>query len=71
VIDLFAHQTRRNAKWVSPIAAVVPNFHLPMRSLEDKNRCIFYSFSCLLLFLFILQQLSLVFLCWQDKHRRH
>ncbi|KAL9833076.1 4-hydroxy-tetrahydrodipicolinate synthase 1 [Arabidopsis thaliana] len=29
---------RRNAKWVSPIAAVVPNFHLPMRSLEDKNR---------------------------------
>ncbi|KAF3571070.1 hypothetical protein F2Q69_00062310 [Brassica cretica] len=29
---------RKNARWVSPIAAVVPNFHLPMRSLEDKNR---------------------------------
>ncbi|KAG2241015.1 hypothetical protein Bca52824_096888 [Brassica carinata] len=28
---------RRNARWVSPIAAVVPNFHLPMRSLEDKT----------------------------------
>lgn len=29
---------RRTAKWVSPKAAVVPNFHLPMRSFEVKNR---------------------------------
>ncbi|KAG6734206.1 hypothetical protein I3842_01G262400 [Carya illinoinensis] len=28
----------RNAKWRSPQAAVIPNFHLPMRSLEVKNR---------------------------------
>ncbi|CAA7022990.1 unnamed protein product [Microthlaspi erraticum] len=34
----FDSHNRRNTKWVSPIAAVVPNFHLPMRSLEDKNR---------------------------------
>ncbi|KAG2260821.1 hypothetical protein Bca52824_080115 [Brassica carinata] len=29
---------RSNGRWVSPIAAVVPNFHLPLRSLKDKNR---------------------------------
>ncbi|XP_010544660.1 PREDICTED: 4-hydroxy-tetrahydrodipicolinate synthase 2, chloroplastic [Tarenaya hassleriana] len=29
---------RMNSKWISPKAAVVPNFHLPMRSLEVKNR---------------------------------
>ncbi|XP_059459002.1 4-hydroxy-tetrahydrodipicolinate synthase, chloroplastic [Corylus avellana] len=29
---------KRNAKWRSPRAAVIPNFHLPMRSLESKNR---------------------------------
>ncbi|KAK4595030.1 hypothetical protein RGQ29_018679 [Quercus rubra] len=29
---------KRNAKWRSPQAAVIPNFHLPMRSLEVKNR---------------------------------
>ncbi|KAL0772280.1 hypothetical protein Bca101_037431 [Brassica carinata] len=34
----FEGYKRRNLKWVSPKAAVVPNFHLPMRSLEDKNR---------------------------------
>ncbi|CAF2048910.1 hypothetical protein HID58_035816 [Brassica napus] len=34
----FDDYKRKNVKWVSPIAAVVPNFHLPMRSLEDKNR---------------------------------
>ncbi|XAR54120.1 4-hydroxy-tetrahydrodipicolinate synthase [Bertholletia excelsa] len=28
----------RNAKWRSPQAAIVPNFHLPMRSYEVKNR---------------------------------
>nr|XP_023905981.1 chaperone protein DnaK 2-like [Quercus suber] len=28
----------RNAKWRSPQAAVIPNFHLPMRCLEVKNR---------------------------------
>nr|POF09830.1 4-hydroxy-tetrahydrodipicolinate synthase 2, chloroplastic [Quercus suber] len=27
----------RNAKWRSPQAAVIPNFHLPMHSLEVKN----------------------------------
>lgn len=30
--------TRRNVKWRSPQAAVIPNFHLPMRSFEVKNR---------------------------------
>ncbi|CAN6836859.1 unnamed protein product [Brassica oleracea] len=34
----FEGYKRRTLKWVSPKAAVVPNFHLPMRSLEDKNR---------------------------------
>ncbi|KAK9266114.1 hypothetical protein L1049_010761 [Liquidambar formosana] len=29
---------RSNAKWRSPQAAVIPNFHLPMRSFEVKNR---------------------------------
>ncbi|XP_034709484.1 4-hydroxy-tetrahydrodipicolinate synthase, chloroplastic-like [Vitis riparia] len=29
---------RRNAKWKSAQAAVIPNFHLPMRSFEVKNR---------------------------------
>ncbi|CAA3003387.1 4-hydroxy-tetrahydrodipicolinate synthase, chloroplastic-like [Olea europaea var. sylvestris] len=29
---------RRNAKWRSPRAAIIPNFHLPMRSYEVKNR---------------------------------
>ncbi|CAI9102169.1 OLC1v1000393C1 [Oldenlandia corymbosa var. corymbosa] len=30
--------TRRNARWRSPEAAVIPSFHLPMRSFEVKNR---------------------------------
>uniref|UniRef100_M4CTM4 4-hydroxy-tetrahydrodipicolinate synthase n=1 Tax=Brassica campestris TaxID=3711 RepID=M4CTM4_BRACM len=34
----FDDYKRKKARWVSPIAAVVPNFHLPTRSLEDKNR---------------------------------
>ncbi|XP_056841803.1 4-hydroxy-tetrahydrodipicolinate synthase 1, chloroplastic [Raphanus sativus] len=34
------YKRRRNARWITPIAALVPNFHLPMRSLEDKNRVI-------------------------------
>lgn len=29
---------RRSAKWRSPKAAIIPNFHLPMRSFEVKNR---------------------------------
>nr|DAD33766.1 TPA_asm: hypothetical protein HUJ06_012617 [Nelumbo nucifera] len=29
---------RRNGRWRSPEAAIIPNFHLPMRSLEVKNR---------------------------------
>ncbi|XP_038708250.1 4-hydroxy-tetrahydrodipicolinate synthase, chloroplastic isoform X1 [Tripterygium wilfordii] len=29
---------RTNVKWRSPQAAVIPNFHLPMRSFEVKNR---------------------------------
>ncbi|KAF2312498.1 hypothetical protein GH714_034887 [Hevea brasiliensis] len=29
---------RRSAKWRSPQAAIIPNFHLPMRSFEVKNR---------------------------------
>ncbi|KAL3743689.1 hypothetical protein ACJRO7_018887 [Eucalyptus globulus] len=29
---------RRNVQWRSPRAAVIPNFHLPMRSYEVKNR---------------------------------
>ncbi|PON42185.1 4-hydroxy-tetrahydrodipicolinate synthase [Trema orientale] len=29
---------RRNAKWRAPQAAIIPNFHLPMRSFEVKNR---------------------------------
>ncbi|XP_076917520.1 4-hydroxy-tetrahydrodipicolinate synthase, chloroplastic-like isoform X2 [Bidens hawaiensis] len=28
----------RAARWISPKAAVIPNFHLPMRSFEVKNR---------------------------------
>ncbi|GJT90899.1 4-hydroxy-tetrahydrodipicolinate synthase, chloroplastic-like protein [Tanacetum coccineum] len=28
----------RNARWTPPRAAIVPNFHLPMRSYEVKNR---------------------------------
>ncbi|KAJ9563041.1 hypothetical protein OSB04_008201 [Centaurea solstitialis] len=28
----------RRARWMSPKAAVIPNFHLPMRSFEVKNR---------------------------------
>ncbi|XP_024987373.1 4-hydroxy-tetrahydrodipicolinate synthase, chloroplastic-like isoform X1 [Cynara cardunculus var. scolymus] len=28
----------RRARWISPKAAVIPNFHLPMRSFEVKNR---------------------------------
>ncbi|PIA46032.1 hypothetical protein AQUCO_01600358v1 [Aquilegia coerulea] len=32
------HYKRGNGRWVSPKAAVIPNFHLPMRSLEVKNR---------------------------------
>lgn len=30
--------SRKNANWRSPRAAVIPNFHLPMRSSEVKNR---------------------------------
>ncbi|CAI9764805.1 unnamed protein product [Fraxinus pennsylvanica] len=29
---------RKNANWRSPRAAIIPNFHLPMRSFEVKNR---------------------------------
>lgn len=29
---------RKNARFLSPKAAVIPNFHLPMRSFEVKNR---------------------------------
>ncbi|CAM8901842.1 unnamed protein product [Rhodiola kirilowii] len=29
---------RRYVKWTAPKAAVIPNFHLPMRSFEVKNR---------------------------------
>ncbi|XP_058109547.1 4-hydroxy-tetrahydrodipicolinate synthase, chloroplastic-like isoform X2 [Magnolia sinica] len=29
---------RKNGRWRSPKAAVIPNFHLPMRSFEVKNR---------------------------------
>uniref|UniRef100_A0A7N0V4B7 4-hydroxy-tetrahydrodipicolinate synthase n=1 Tax=Kalanchoe fedtschenkoi TaxID=63787 RepID=A0A7N0V4B7_KALFE len=29
---------RRDMKWTAPKAAVIPNFHLPMRSFEVKNR---------------------------------
>ncbi|GLT39513.1 hypothetical protein SLA2020_136990 [Shorea laevis] len=32
------YQKRRNAKLRSPQAVAIPNFHLPMRSLEVKNR---------------------------------
>ncbi|KAI3495280.1 hypothetical protein L1887_37547 [Cichorium endivia] len=28
----------RNARWKTPSAAIIPNFHLPMRSSEVKNR---------------------------------
>ncbi|GJW51279.1 4-hydroxy-tetrahydrodipicolinate synthase, chloroplastic-like protein, partial [Tanacetum coccineum] len=28
-----------STRWVSPKAAVIPNFHLPMRSFEVKNSC--------------------------------
>jgi 4-hydroxy-tetrahydrodipicolinate synthase len=31
-------QKRRNAGWTSPKAAIIPDFHLPMRSYEVKNR---------------------------------
>ncbi|GMH03882.1 hypothetical protein Nepgr_005721 [Nepenthes gracilis] len=31
-------QLRRNARWTPPRAAVIPSFHLPMRSFEAKNR---------------------------------
>lgn len=30
----------RSGRWRSPEAAVVPNHHLPMRSLEVKNRSV-------------------------------
>ncbi|CAN4118790.1 unnamed protein product [Withania somnifera] len=33
-----AGRKRRNGIWRSPRAAVIPNFHLPMRSYEVKNR---------------------------------
>ncbi|KAF2604233.1 hypothetical protein F2Q70_00028864 [Brassica cretica] len=36
----FEAYKRRSSRWVSPKAAVVPNFHLPMRSLEVKNRSV-------------------------------
>eukprot|EP00268_Persea_americana_P024980 TRINITY_DN24355_c0_g1_i1.p1 TRINITY_DN24355_c0_g1~~TRINITY_DN24355_c0_g1_i1.p1 ORF type:complete len:366 (-),score=68.54 TRINITY_DN24355_c0_g1_i1:532-1629(-) len=29
---------RKNGRWISPQAAIIPNFHLPMQSLEVKNR---------------------------------
>ncbi|GAB4844383.1 4-hydroxy-tetrahydrodipicolinate synthase, chloroplastic [Ancistrocladus abbreviatus] len=32
------YKSRRNVTWRSPRAAVLPNFHLPMRSYEIKNR---------------------------------
>ena len=31
---------RRSAKWRAPQAAIIPNFHLPMRSFEVKNRSV-------------------------------
>jgi len=36
LFDLLA--TFRVGRWKSPVAAVIPNSHLPMRSLEAKNR---------------------------------
>ncbi|KAL8111402.1 4-hydroxy-tetrahydrodipicolinate synthase, chloroplastic-like [Apium graveolens] len=33
-----SYHTRRNAMWRSPKAAITPNFHLPMRSTEVRNR---------------------------------
>ncbi|KAK1588162.1 hypothetical protein Q3G72_020359 [Acer saccharum] len=30
--------TRKNKKWRPPQAAIIPNYHLPMRSFESKNR---------------------------------
>ncbi|XP_077235253.1 4-hydroxy-tetrahydrodipicolinate synthase, chloroplastic-like [Tasmannia lanceolata] len=30
--------SKRNGRWRSPEAAIIPNFHLPMRSFEVKNR---------------------------------
>ncbi|KAA3469370.1 4-hydroxy-tetrahydrodipicolinate synthase, chloroplastic-like [Gossypium australe] len=37
--NLCDNYKRRNVKWRSPQAAVIPNFHLPMRSFEVKNSC--------------------------------
>ncbi|GMP43493.1 hypothetical protein CsSME_00012830 [Camellia sinensis var. sinensis] len=34
----FSDFAMRNGGWRSPQAAIIPNFHLPMRSLEVKNR---------------------------------
>ncbi|KAE8727515.1 4-hydroxy-tetrahydrodipicolinate synthase 2 [Hibiscus syriacus] len=36
--NLYDNYRRRNAKWKSPQAAVIPCTHLPMRSFEVKNR---------------------------------
>ncbi|XP_059634007.1 4-hydroxy-tetrahydrodipicolinate synthase, chloroplastic-like [Cornus florida] len=39
--------TRRNAKLRCPQAAIIPNFHLPMRSFEVKNRTSAEDIKCL------------------------
>ncbi|XP_047315636.1 4-hydroxy-tetrahydrodipicolinate synthase, chloroplastic-like [Impatiens glandulifera] len=36
--SFIANPKKRNSKWTFPQAAVIPNFHLPMRSFEVKNR---------------------------------
>ncbi|KAK9162037.1 hypothetical protein Syun_002939 [Stephania yunnanensis] len=36
--SLHYNSSRRSGGWRAPEAAVIPNFHLPMRSLEVKNR---------------------------------
>ncbi|KVH89589.1 Aldolase-type TIM barrel [Cynara cardunculus var. scolymus] len=33
-----ANTHNRSARWTTPSAAIIPNFHLPMRSFEVKNR---------------------------------
>lgn len=42
-----AKYNQRNGSWKSPEAAVVSNFHLPMRSLEVKNRTSVDDIKCL------------------------
>ncbi|KAE8699496.1 13 kDa ribonucleoprotein-associated protein [Hibiscus syriacus] len=41
--NLCDNYRRRNAKWKSPQAAVIPYIHLPMRSFEVKNRFVWDS----------------------------